>query len=52
MAVGPRRSEMTPARAMLKLAWWAVMGAAVFWTSLFMAADRAGSLPGFTYVNF
>lgn len=35
-----------------RLAWWAFMAASVFWTALYLAGDRQGSLPGFTYVNF
>ncbi len=53
MVVKPRPGQSrTSRRPLLRLAWWAVMAASVFWTALYLGAAQDASLPGFTYVNF
>ncbi len=36
----------------VKLFWWSVMVAAIFWTLVYQLASAGAKLPDFVYVNF
>ena len=45
-------SKPNPVRVRLRLFWWAVMLASVFWTLLYHVAQKDSEIPEFVYVNF
>lgn len=52
MVVGSSYNPAPVGPAFVKLAWWAFMAAAVFWTLVFRFASESEALPEFVYVNF